>query len=214
MPTMGRADEGRSRWANIFIAVRPAVRRGDSMLALSFPSRPILCVASMQTRSIVEPAMVGFSPVFTESACDAIRTANTAVFDAYLIDYWVPEWTGLQLCRQIRLPRRNAPLVVYYGAKQVGPRSRAIQAGATAFLLSPLDAETLCRSLAFLLDARDHDSIRAWVVEQAAVQVELTRQAELIKSNVENAGSVVAQANARIARDRAYKAYIEAGGLR
>jgi DNA-binding NtrC family response regulator len=131
------------------------------MLELSFHLRPILCVTSMQTRTIIEPAMVGFRPVFAEHAIEAIRTANSEVFDAYLIDYWVPEWTGLQLCRHIRQIDRHAPIVIYNGANQLGQHSRAIRAGANAFFLKPVDADALRASLTFLLDARDHNTIRA-----------------------------------------------------
>jgi DNA-binding response OmpR family regulator len=184
------------------------------MFESSFPSRPVLCVTSAQSRSIIEPAMVGFRRVYVENASEAIRTANAAVFDAYVIDYWVPEWTGVQLCRHIREIDLNAPIVVYNAGNQVGQRSRAIGAGANAFFVRPLNAEALRGSLTFLLDGRDEDSIRARLVEQAAVQTELLHQTDLIKIRVEGAAKMAAQANERIAKAKAYKAFIEAGGLR
>src|SRR3981081_1404093 len=96
-----------------------------TMFELAFPSRPILCVTRAETRSIIEPALLGFRAVFAENASHAVRTANAAVFDAYVIDYWVPEWTGVQLCRHIREIDPNAPIMVYNGGSQAGQRNRA-----------------------------------------------------------------------------------------
>jgi hypothetical protein len=96
----------------------------------------------------------------------------------------------------------------------VGQRSRALGAGASAVFVKPLDSHALRGSLTLLLNARDQDSIRARLAEQDAVQTELLRQTELIKMRVDGAAKMAAQANERIAKAKAYKAFMEAGGLR
>jgi DNA-binding response OmpR family regulator len=186
-----------------------------SMIELSFPSRPVLCVTGRpETQAIVEQGVKGYRAVFASDAAGAIRCANSGNFDAYLIDYWLADWSGVQLCRHLREVDPNAPIVIFNGANQAEHRRRALRAGANGFFIQPLDTNALCTSLTTFLNISDHRSIGARVEEQRAVQEELTRQAEFIKLRVDRAKEVAVDANERIARIKAYRTFIDAGGMR
>ena len=185
------------------------------MLELSFPSRPLLCATNnSECRNILEEVMTGFRPVFVTSACDAIRTANSGIFDAYLIDYWLPDWAGAQLCRHIRATDPNAPILIFNGANQGTDRQRALRAGASAFFVKPMDSQALRTSLVNLLQIRDRQSVRARAEEQRAIEDELMRQTSASRERTEKARDLAVQANERIARAKAYRAFMEAGGMR
>jgi DNA-binding NtrC family response regulator len=185
------------------------------MIELSFPSRPVLCVTGRpETQTAVEQGMKGYRVLFASDAAGAIRCANSGNFDAYLIDYWLADWSGVQLCRHLREVDPNAPIVVFNGTNQAEHRRRALRAGANGFFIQPLDTNALCSSLTTFLNVSDHRSIRARVEEQRAVQEELTRQAELIKLRTDRAKETAADVNERIARIKAYRTFIDAGGMR
>ncbi len=185
------------------------------MLELPFPSRPVLCVTSNpHCREAIESAMTGFRPVFAANASDALRATNTGVFDAFAIEFWLPDWPGVQLCRQLRTNDPHAPIMVFNAGTQGSDGQRALRAGASACFVKPLDLVAIRSSLVTLLNQRDHQSVRARIEEQNAVHDELTRQAALAFDHARHATELAASANERIARMKAYKAFIEAGGMR
>ena len=44
----------------------------------------------------------GFRVSTADDAADVLRLVTADRFDAVLLDYWMPEVTGIELCRQIR----------------------------------------------------------------------------------------------------------------
>ena len=47
------------------------------------------------------------------NAFEALRAVNSKPFDLYVLDYWLPDLSGLNLCREIRKvdPARADPLL-------------------------------------------------------------------------------------------------------
>ena len=105
---------------------------------------------------------------------DAVATATEAVllnqtkrFDLYLLDSWLPDFDGLELCRRLRAEDPNAAVLFYSGAGFEVDRRRAIEAGATAYVVKP-DVEELQKVLThFIANAERAIENRAHLLSSA-----------------------------------------------
>ena len=75
-------------------------------------------------------------------------------FDAYILDYLMPEMTGAELAAILRKLDPNAPIIIYTGLATTDAKENAIKNGADLFLLKPNDLELLPNALDELLANR------------------------------------------------------------
>ena len=78
---------------------------------------------------------------------DLIATDN---FDAFLIDNWMQDTTGIELCRRIRVSDPLTPILICSGAGSEEFRRESLEAGAQGFVKKPFDVEALILQLAEL----------------------------------------------------------------
>ncbi len=64
-------------------------------------------------------------------------------FDLYLLDYCIPDITGIGLCNQIRSKYPEVPIVFYTALDREIDRQMAAEAGANSFLVKPEDFQIL-----------------------------------------------------------------------
>lgn len=73
-------------------------------------------------------------------------------FDLYLLDSWLPDGSGLELCKQIREFDKATPIVFYSAAAYEADRARAIESGAQAYLIKPSPPSDLCNIVTSLIE--------------------------------------------------------------
>ena len=95
----------------------------------------------------------GFRVCTTESAADVLRLVTAERFDALLLDYWMREATGIELCRQIRTFDQSTPILICSGAVTKADRKAATLAGAQGYVEKPFVSEDLIRALRSLVTA-------------------------------------------------------------
>ena len=71
------------------------------------------------------------------TAAQAMSSIQTERFDLYLLDAWLPEIDGFELCRRMRAVDPHTPILFYSGAAYEADRQRGIEAGANAYLVKP-----------------------------------------------------------------------------
>jgi len=175
--------------------------------------RRILCASPVREHHPwLTRCLTNYRLHIVQTGLDAVRTYNVGAFDAYILDYWLPDWSGLSLCRQIRKDDPAAPVVFFSSAEGLDQRKRAMRAGADAYLLASAGAEPLAHEIGTLLRFADVRGLRAKVEEEVAVQEELQRRAALAIERTEHAKALAAQALERAARARAQKAFMDSGG--
>jgi len=152
--------------------------------------------------------------VFARNAFEAIRNINAQAFDGYVLDYWLPDWSGVGVCREIRKVDPHAPIVFCTAAARPQDKTRALRAGATAYLVKPYDPQVLRSKLRAFLTLSDLDSLRAKIEEERAVQSELERRLAAVNSSVDAARQLATSSLERTARNKAFKAFVEARGTR
>jgi two-component system OmpR family response regulator len=82
-----------------------------------------------------------------------IALASSQRFDLYLLDSWLPDGSGLDLCRQIREFDKATPIVFYSAAAYEIDRNQALNCGAQAYLIKPSQPSELCNMVSSLIDS-------------------------------------------------------------
>ena len=175
--------------------------------------RAILCVQpNVDSHPTLELALSKYRVVMTSCALDAVRQHNAGHFDAYVLDYWLPDWSGVGLCRQIRQTEAHAPILFFSAADRDEQKRRALRAGANVVLHVSDGAQVLASRLRTLLHTADTQNLRARIDEELAIQDELTRRAAIAIRASTHAREQAAAAIERSAQARARKAFADAGG--
>ena len=71
------------------------------------------------------------------TATNAVSLMQSERFDLYLIESWLPETDGFELCRMIREVDPKTPVVFFSGAALDVDQKRGIEAGASAYVCKP-----------------------------------------------------------------------------
>src|SRR6185369_16829492 len=71
------------------------------------------------------------------TAVEALSSIQTERFDLYVLDAWLPEMDGFELCRQIRASDPYKPILFFSGAAYLADEKRGIEAGANAYVIKP-----------------------------------------------------------------------------
>ena len=82
-----------------------------------------------------------------------VALAGSQHFDLYLLDSWLPDGSGLDLCRQIREFDKATPILFYSAAAYEIDRDEAIMSGAQAYLIKPSVPSELCNLVTLLIDS-------------------------------------------------------------
>ena len=81
-----------------------------------------------------------------------VALAGSGQFDLYLLDSWLPDGSGLELCKKIREFDKATPILFYSAAAYEGDRDLAIKSGAQAYLIKPSQPSELCNLVTRLIE--------------------------------------------------------------
>lgn len=81
----------------------------------------------------------------------SLKLAREKRFHLYLLDSWLPDGSGIDLCRQIRAFDKHTPIIFYSAAAYEADRASALNAGAQSYLTKPSSFKDLCDLVARLL---------------------------------------------------------------
>ena len=104
-------------------------------------SRPrVLCVdddedSRVMLINLLREALIEAKAVGT--AAQALSMIQTERFDLYLLDGWLPDFDGFELCRQMRAFDPLTPILFFSGAAYETDKKRGIEAGANAYVVKP-----------------------------------------------------------------------------
>jgi DNA-binding response OmpR family regulator len=79
----------------------------------------------------------GYEAVIATSVPDALNTARSGGLALCILDHWLTESNGVELCQQIRAFDSETPIMFYSGAGYETDIQRGLDAGAQAYLVKP-----------------------------------------------------------------------------
>ncbi len=88
------------------------------------------------------------------TATEALKLIAEKAFDLYILDFRLPEMSGIDLCRKIRQTDQITPIVFFTGMARDVDGENALDAGATKFLVKPNDLDILTETVEELLNLK------------------------------------------------------------
>ena len=80
------------------------------------------------------------------TAAQALSLIQAEHFDLYMLDGWLPEIDGFELCRRMRAFDPHVPILFFSGAAYEADKKKGIEAGADDYVVKPNISE-LVRSV-------------------------------------------------------------------
>jgi DNA-binding response OmpR family regulator len=82
-----------------------------------------------------------------------LRIARQGGFDLYILDNWLPDNSGVELCRAIREFDAHTPILFYSAAAYAKDIQEGLRAGAQAYLVKPIIPEEFRLAVAQLISS-------------------------------------------------------------
>jgi len=81
-----------------------------------------------------------------------VALAGAEQFDLYLLDSWLPDGSGVELCKRIRQFDKTTPILFYSAAAYATDAELALKSGAQGYLVKPSQPTELCDVVSKLIE--------------------------------------------------------------
>src|SRR5262249_57580722 len=99
------------------------------------PQKHVLCVDDdLDNCEIIAMALPEIRFAFAHTFADGKDLIRRGLFDLYLLDNWLPDGSGVDLCREIRKIDANTPVLFLSAAAYASDHEAAAEAGASSYL--------------------------------------------------------------------------------
>jgi DNA-binding response OmpR family regulator len=163
---------------------------------------------------IVEIILAEAKLTFARTFENGLRLARQGYFDLYILDNWLPDGSGIGLCRAIREFDPYTPILFYSAAAYERDIQEALRSGAQAYLVKPVKSGDLEEAVAKLTSPEGGREAEARRAEIAVIREELAIQNMENFKRIESARERRRRAEEKLMRLKAEKAFLNAGGTR
>ena len=95
-----------------------------------------------------------YEVVTANSMRDAVALAEKENFDLFMFDSWLPDGTGIELCKRIREMNQLTPILFYSGLAHEQNKQEALRSGAQEYLVKPVSIPELFKTVAGLISPK------------------------------------------------------------
>jgi DNA-binding response OmpR family regulator len=145
---------------------------------------------------------------------EGLRLAQRGYFDLYILDNWLPDGNGIDLCRRIREFDPHTPVLFYSACAYARDLQAAYSAGAQEYFVKPVSFAELTAAVSRLISAASEAAIEARRAEIGAILEELAIRRTENADRLEKAKEKHLRAKEKALRAKAQIAFIAAGGTR
>jgi DNA-binding response OmpR family regulator len=112
----------------------------------------LLCVEDdRDTCDVLRFVMTEYDFAAVDTVADAITLINARPYDLYVLDNWLPDGSGVELCKYIRGSDPTTPIIFTSAVGQRKDIDLAVEAGANRYLVKPYEPDTLVHTVKELL---------------------------------------------------------------
>ena len=159
---------------------------------------------------------------------EGLRFASEKYFDLYILDNWLPDGTGIELCQLIRKFDPHTPILFCSAVAYERDIEDGFSAGAQAYFVKPIDYEEFQLTVARLTNVAPDTALEARRAEITAIREELADQcferneriekvrerSQKVRERSGKAFDMCLTAKRKFLRLKAMQAYLTAGGTR
>jgi DNA-binding response OmpR family regulator len=88
-------------------------------------------------------ALEGYGVDFARTGTEALDRGKSNDYRAIILDVILPELSGIDVCRQLRVEGRESPIIMLSACDSVADRVRGLSAGADDYVVKPFAFEEL-----------------------------------------------------------------------
>jgi len=128
------------------------------------PSPRVLCVDDDEDSREMLDLLLKYWRIETKSvgtAAQALSLIQAERFDLYLLDAFLPDIDGFELCRRMRELDPHTPILFFSGAAYETDKQRGMEAGANDYVSKP-DVEGVLGRIKQFLTPAQHTVAGAW----------------------------------------------------
>jgi two-component system repressor protein LuxO len=116
-------------------------------------NKQILCVEDHEdTCELYSLLLPEYDFTFTHTQAESLAMIEKRKFDLYMLDNWLPDGSGIKLCREIRALHPDAPIIFVSGITRKKETQEALDAGANEYLVKPCDPDKLQKIVKELIE--------------------------------------------------------------
>lgn len=107
---------------------------------LSKPRPRVLCVDDDEDSRVMLVTLLRLAFIEAKAvgtAAEALSLIQAEHFDLYMLDGWLPEIDGFELCRRMRALDPHIPILFFSGAAYQADKRKGIEAGADDYVIKP-----------------------------------------------------------------------------
>lgn len=106
------------------------------------------------TRDLMKLALrrLNYHVATCSSIEDALTMARISHFDLFILDSWLPDGSGIELCTRLREFDQHTPIMFFSAAAYEADMRAAINSGAQAYLIKPADLDLLGTEVSRLIE--------------------------------------------------------------
>ena len=176
--------------------------------------RILLVDGGVDVRALAELIRAEYKLIYARDFGDGLRLARQRYFDLYILDNWLPDGNGAELCRLIRAFDPHTPILFYSASDYSRDMREAMRAGAQEYLVKPVFPDVFRQAVASLLSSTHEKIFEARMAEIATVREELAIRQMENAERLEKAKQKLLRAKEKVLRGKAQTAFIVAGGTR
>jgi len=176
--------------------------------------RILLVEDDEDAQELVPLMLTDYEIVIARNFTEGLRLARQMYFDLYLLDNWLPDGNGIELCQHIREFDPDTPVVFLSSVAFESDVRRALKAGAQIYLTKPSFPDEIEWAVARLTLIASSMSFEARLAEIAVVREELAIQYRENAGLFEHANGKRLRAEEKALRAKANLAFLAARGTR
>src|SRR5262245_64744871 len=108
--------------------------------------RILLVDDEVDARHLAELTLAEYKLIYASDFGEGLRLARQRYFDLYILDNWLPDGNGAELCRLIRAFDPHTPILFYSAAGYARDIREAMRAGAQEYLVKPVFPDEIGRA--------------------------------------------------------------------
>ncbi len=106
--------------------------------------------------------------------------ARTNDYDLIICEYFLPEKTAIEVCKEIRAAGKNVPIIVLSESRELDDKIDCFNAGADDYVLKPFSFDELLIRIKVIM--RRPRAIQEHTIEVAHIKLETTKQRVVSKN--------------------------------
>lgn len=116
------------------------------------PKRLLVVEDDAESCELLRHVLTEWDLSISDTIAGAVSRYLTAHFDLFMLDNWLPDGSGIELCREVRMRFPDVPILFMSAAAHESTIQEATAAGANRYFVKPFDPYELQESVKELLN--------------------------------------------------------------